>query len=169
MEPFQQQREPGENLEYTPAALARADELDIDLSYVPGTGSNGRITRDDVEAFAEKVPDGFEEATGVLPRDPQGGEPHGDQSAVPETENPVTERAPSPVRPKDDDCVHFRCSTNPNFNLQSHKLGGTIRFTDGYYETDDPAEIAALRACQSVEEVSDCTCGPGDACSECPE
>lgn len=171
MHSFEQQRKPGENPKYTTAALKRGDELDIDLSYVPGTGSNGRITRDDVEAYAEKFPHrgGQVDDDVETPSPPEPGE----HIVPPEQVLPAIPGASSapPVMVEPDEsvsglndrfreametgCVCFYCPTNPNFNLQSHKLGDTIYFTDGCYETSDPAEIAALRACQSVEEVSE--------------
>ncbi len=39
---------------YSPKVLTLASEHGVDLSFVTGTGLNGRITRKDVEAFVEK-------------------------------------------------------------------------------------------------------------------
>ncbi len=39
----------------SPRARARAEELDIDLAFVVGTGPNGRVTEEDVLARAEKA------------------------------------------------------------------------------------------------------------------
>lgn len=163
MHPYEQQREDSVRaFKVTNAALQRAGELGVSLYDVTGTGSNGRVTRDDVERHYEDVQavdksrdesdiQGDESATGE-----HGGEAHDDQSNDPVVPGAS---APPPVEvepePAADDRICFYCSTNPNFSLSSHKLGFTIYFTDGCYETDDPAEIAALRACQSVEEVSE--------------
>lgn len=40
----------------SPATRRRARELDVELHEVPGRGPGGRVTRDDVEAFAEEGP-----------------------------------------------------------------------------------------------------------------
>ena len=37
----------------TEAAIELAEELDVDLSKVEGTGTEGRVTKPDVEAFIE--------------------------------------------------------------------------------------------------------------------
>lgn len=134
--------------EATESARKRADELGIDIAVVDGTGSNGRVTRDDVEAHAENHAHRGGEVDGdaVFPSEP--GEdivpPEQVPDDTPEVEVTITGEG---------DCVRFHCPTNPNFNLRSHKLGRTIRFAEGCYETSDPAEIAALRAQQCVEEV----------------
>ena len=46
-------RNPREELEITNAAKRRAQELNVDLSSVRGTGSGGRVLVKDVEAAAE--------------------------------------------------------------------------------------------------------------------
>ena len=46
--------EPKREVEATPAAKRKAEELGIDLSMVGGTGSGGRITVKDVESAAER-------------------------------------------------------------------------------------------------------------------
>lgn len=38
----------------TDAAVAKAEELDVDLSEVDGSGADGRITVEDVESAAER-------------------------------------------------------------------------------------------------------------------
>src|SRR5574341_1719247 len=43
----------GEGRFYSPAVRRLADQLGIDLEAVPGTGEGGRVTRQDVEAFAQ--------------------------------------------------------------------------------------------------------------------
>src|SRR3990172_5012613 len=56
-EPRAQSREPRETRReerfYSPAVRKLAEELGINLEEVPGTGEGGRITRQDVEAFAQ--------------------------------------------------------------------------------------------------------------------
>ncbi len=49
----------------TPAARRRAAELGVDPTRVPGSGPGGRVTRDDVEAFAEALSARREVAPGV--------------------------------------------------------------------------------------------------------
>ena len=44
----------GERLRVSPVARRVADELGVDLARVEGTGPAGRITKEDVEAFAER-------------------------------------------------------------------------------------------------------------------
>jgi pyruvate dehydrogenase E2 component (dihydrolipoamide acetyltransferase) len=39
----------------TPVAARAAQELGVDLARVPGTGAGGKVTREDVEAFAAKL------------------------------------------------------------------------------------------------------------------
>jgi hypothetical protein len=51
--------------------------------------------------------------------------------------------------------MKFRALHNPNFNLESAQLGKPIRFEDGLYETDDLAEIKALKRHAAVEEVAE--------------
>lgn len=41
-------------LSVTPVARRVAEELDVDVSHVPGTGTGGRVTKSDVEAFAAR-------------------------------------------------------------------------------------------------------------------
>src|SRR5689334_8963677 len=55
---------PGETVEAapgprasTPAARRRASELGVDLALLTGSGPNGRITQEDVEAAAPRTPD----------------------------------------------------------------------------------------------------------------
>ena len=45
---------PGGRRPVTPAARARARELGVDAEAMPGTGPGGRVTREDVEAWAER-------------------------------------------------------------------------------------------------------------------
>jgi 2-oxoisovalerate dehydrogenase E2 component (dihydrolipoyl transacylase) len=45
---------PESEVDATPAAERRAEELGVDLSQVRGTGSGGRITVKDVQSAAEK-------------------------------------------------------------------------------------------------------------------
>ncbi|MFA9493091.1 dihydrolipoamide acetyltransferase [Streptococcus sp. E17BB] len=49
-------RPAGEKVRATPAARKVARDLGIDLDLVPGTGANGRVHKDDVEAFKGAVP-----------------------------------------------------------------------------------------------------------------
>jgi pyruvate dehydrogenase E2 component (dihydrolipoamide acetyltransferase) len=49
----------------TPAARRRAGELDVDLSWVRGTGPGGRVTREDVEAVAAALAERREASPGV--------------------------------------------------------------------------------------------------------
>lgn len=49
--------------------------------------------------------------------------------------------------------MKFYCPNNSDYYLRHRGLD--IRFTDGYYETDDPAEIKALRKAPGVEEAED--------------
>lgn len=145
MKPFQQQHEDSEEaykrreaiFDATTAARGRAKELGVSLALIEGTGSNGRVTRDDVEAHVAKRA----RAGGQAPVVPGASQP----SPVVVEPEPVADGAGR---------VRFHCSTNPDFNLQSRKLGKTIYFTEGCYETSDLTEIAVLRACQFVEEVS---------------
>lgn len=160
MEPFQQQHE---DFEATPAARKRAEELRIDLTVVEGTGSNGRVTRDDVEAHAAKLAHrgGKVDAGAETPSIPEPGEHIRPPGLVPPATPGATmiTKAGEGIFTREQMTamggrVRFRCPTNPNFNLQSRKLGKTIYFTEGCYETSDPTEIAVLRACQFVEEVA---------------
>jgi pyruvate/2-oxoglutarate dehydrogenase complex dihydrolipoamide acyltransferase (E2) component len=61
---------------YSPAVRRLAEELGIDLEVVPGTGEGGRVTRQDVEAFAQArgargerpvEPVGIDEAEELIP------------------------------------------------------------------------------------------------------
>lgn len=49
-------RPAGEKVRATPAARKAARDLGIDLDLVPGTGANGRVHKDDVEAFKGAAP-----------------------------------------------------------------------------------------------------------------
>jgi pyruvate/2-oxoglutarate dehydrogenase complex dihydrolipoamide acyltransferase (E2) component len=53
-EAAEQADEPKSEVEATPAAERRAEELGVDLSQVRGTGSGGRITVKDVQSAAKK-------------------------------------------------------------------------------------------------------------------
>ena len=50
----EQADEPKSEVDATPAAERRAEELGVDLSQVRGTGSGGRITVNDVQSAARK-------------------------------------------------------------------------------------------------------------------
>jgi pyruvate dehydrogenase E2 component (dihydrolipoamide acetyltransferase) len=56
-----------------PAARKRAKELDVDLARVAGSGPNGRVTVEDVEAFAATLPERIEVAPGVRLEAPAQG------------------------------------------------------------------------------------------------
>lgn len=45
--------ESSDGIDATPSARALATEYGVDLSTIPGTGKDGRITRGDVEPFIE--------------------------------------------------------------------------------------------------------------------
>ncbi len=57
---------PQSNVRVSPVVRRRAAELGVDLTKVRGSGRGGRITREDVEAFAESS--GSEEASGIQER-----------------------------------------------------------------------------------------------------
>jgi len=57
-----------EAVKASPRARERADELGVDLTAVEGTGFEGAITEDDVEAAAESVDNGAAEAVKASPR-----------------------------------------------------------------------------------------------------
>ena len=59
-----------------PAARARARELGVDLARVPGSGPGGRVTREDVDAWAARHERCIEVAPGVALEVPATG--HGD-------------------------------------------------------------------------------------------
>ncbi len=52
---------PWNEIDATEAAVELAEELGVDLSEVEGSGAEGRITKPDVEAFLEEVPEESEE------------------------------------------------------------------------------------------------------------
>jgi len=52
-EVIEEEVEPSNGIDATPSARALATEYGIDLSTIPGTGKDGRITRGDVEPFIE--------------------------------------------------------------------------------------------------------------------
>ncbi len=62
--------EDGENVKASPVARRLAEERGIDLTRVEGTGPGGRITREDVEAAAQKAP-----ALAPAPTRPSAGPP----------------------------------------------------------------------------------------------
>lgn len=45
--------------------------------------------------------------------------------------------------------MKFHSPTNPSFSLRTSRL--SVQFSDGFYETKDPAEIRALKRCPHVE------------------
>lgn len=53
VEIVEEEMEPDDGIDATPSARALATEYGIDLSTIPGTGKDGRITRGDVEPFIE--------------------------------------------------------------------------------------------------------------------
>ncbi len=61
-------------LRATPAARRRALELGIDLSRVQGTGPEGRITQEDVEAAARTASDGPPAGEDLRPANGEGGD-----------------------------------------------------------------------------------------------
>ncbi|MGQ0602483.1 MAG: 2-oxoglutarate dehydrogenase complex dihydrolipoyllysine-residue succinyltransferase [Anaerolineales bacterium] len=52
----------GKEREVTPVARRMAEELGVDLAQVSGSGNRGRVTKEDVQAFAEKKKVKIEEA-----------------------------------------------------------------------------------------------------------
>jgi pyruvate dehydrogenase E2 component (dihydrolipoamide acetyltransferase) len=48
--------EPGERVKSSPLARKEAEDRGIDIAKVPGTGPGGRVTREDVIAFASQAP-----------------------------------------------------------------------------------------------------------------
>jgi pyruvate dehydrogenase E2 component (dihydrolipoamide acetyltransferase) len=58
----------------TPAARRLARELGIDAAQVPGSGPGGRVTREDVEAWAERLSTRIPVADGVSLEVPEEGE-----------------------------------------------------------------------------------------------
>lgn len=53
VEVIEEETEPDDGINATPGARALATEYGIDLSIVPGTGRDGRITKGDVMPFVE--------------------------------------------------------------------------------------------------------------------
>ena len=64
---------PGARKPIAPAARARARELGVDAEQAPGTGPGGRVTREDVEAFAARRSALTEVAPGVALEAPAAG------------------------------------------------------------------------------------------------
>ena len=67
----------------SPVVRKLADEHDVDLAMVPGTGGGGRITRKDVEAF-------------IADRGAADATPQAPQASVPPVAAPVTAAPPAP-------------------------------------------------------------------------
>ena len=65
---------------YSPAVLRLAEENNIDLEQVVGTGINGRITRKDVTAFIESKPNTLESQTIV--KETAASTPRQDQEKI---------------------------------------------------------------------------------------
>lgn len=67
---------PAGEVAVSPLARKLAGQLHVDLAMVPGTGPNGRITREDVEAFAAKGPAPAQPSTASVrpPRQHAAGE-----------------------------------------------------------------------------------------------
>ena len=59
---------------YSPAVRRMAQEHNVDLTRVPGTGMGGRVTREDVERFIESAEsDGAALSAEILSPVPEGG------------------------------------------------------------------------------------------------
>ncbi|MCC2671398.1 MAG: 2-oxoglutarate dehydrogenase component [Armatimonadetes bacterium] len=79
----------GQRVVATPMAQRMAEDLNVDLSKVPNTGPGGRVTKDDVEAFARQAP---------APT-PAAPTPTATASAPPPTQPGIGARAVAPVQP----------------------------------------------------------------------
>lgn len=69
-----QEAPPSEKVDATSAARKRAEEQGVELSDVEGTGKNGRITPDDVQAYVEARDSYEEEAPEETPAEDGDGE-----------------------------------------------------------------------------------------------
>lgn len=85
----------------TPVAKKLAEESGIDISQVPGTGTGGRVTRQDVEAFIEKQkgPETTGQTPSAAPAAPREAAPQ----AQPIQPKPAAAPAPSiaPIAPSE--------------------------------------------------------------------
>jgi 2-oxoglutarate dehydrogenase E2 component (dihydrolipoamide succinyltransferase) len=79
--------------EVTPVARRLAQDLGVDLAQVTGTGSSGRVTKEDVQAYADKQKSGGE-APQAQPSGPPAGPPESERPAQPE---PQTTGGPAPA------------------------------------------------------------------------
>ena len=74
-----------ERKRYSPAVLRLADEHNIDLSHIEGTGMNGRITRKDVQQVIDQRVDAPEPAPAAPQAPPVPTAPGADEERVPLT------------------------------------------------------------------------------------
>ncbi len=94
-----------DNLRASPVARKLAEEQDIDLSLIKGTGPGGRITRDDVLSFApepdEPEPQVEEEAQAEEAPEPEAAmEEEAPAEEAPEPEAAMEEEAPAEEAPE---------------------------------------------------------------------
>jgi 2-oxoglutarate dehydrogenase E2 component (dihydrolipoamide succinyltransferase) len=105
---------PPDHARISPVAQRVAEELHVDVARVPGTGPGGRVTREDIEAYAEAssapAPRG-EEGMGVRedgsvgvseagPPPPESPTTRPPEPPTTRTPEPATTRPPGPPRPE---------------------------------------------------------------------
>ncbi|MCH7801300.1 MAG: 2-oxo acid dehydrogenase subunit E2 [Chloroflexi bacterium] len=73
---------PPERKRYSPAVLRLADEHNVDLSPIQGTGMNGRITRKDVQQVIDQRANAPEPAPAAPPAPPTPAAPGADEERV---------------------------------------------------------------------------------------
>ncbi|HEX9667477.1 MAG TPA: 2-oxoglutarate dehydrogenase complex dihydrolipoyllysine-residue succinyltransferase [Thermodesulfobacteriota bacterium] len=79
------EEEEGPEIKATPVARRIAEENDVDLRLIEGTGPNGRITKEDIENFLEKKraepkPSGIEQREEKVLQEPGAPKPAADRS-----------------------------------------------------------------------------------------
>lgn len=125
--------EPGERIKASPLARRMAQEHDIDLQQITGTGPGGRITKEDVQAFLKAGPQAAP-APAAQPAAP--AQPAAQPAA------PGGLRAPEPVEMSRMQQTIARRMTEARFSAPDFVLTSEIDMTDAR---------ALLRSLSSVE------------------
>jgi pyruvate dehydrogenase E2 component (dihydrolipoamide acetyltransferase) len=85
----------GERIRSSPLVRKIAEEHGVDLRQVQGSGSGGRVTKEDIEAFVAKYPAGAPRPSAPAPQQPAYAAATASAPAAPATTSPVPPAAPA--------------------------------------------------------------------------
>ena len=136
-----------DNLRASPVARKLAEEQDIDLSLIKGTGPGGRITRDDVLSFVPE-PDEPE-----IEEEAPAAEAAPEPEAEIEEEAPAVEAAPEPEAEIEEEAPATEAVPEPEAEMEEEAPAEeAVPEPEPEVEEEAPAEEAAAPVAEIEEE-----------------